>query len=62
MVIWKYLYAPNTDEPTFFEGFEKKIVESDCLNVIMGGAFNLTLIWRWIKKVLCTTIRRPVNN
>ena len=37
------IYAPNRDEPSFFEKIVQKIMHNPCENLIVGGDFNLTL-------------------
>ena len=36
------LYAPNKDDPHFFQNVNNWILEFDCDNIILGGDFNLT--------------------
>ena len=35
------LYAPNKDDPHFFQNIKNRILEFDCDNIILGGDFNL---------------------
>ena len=35
------LYAPNKDDPHFFQNVKNRILEFDCDNIILGGDFNL---------------------
>ena len=35
------LYAPNEDDPHFFQNVKNRILEFDCDNIILGGDFNL---------------------
>ena len=35
------LYAPNKDDPYFFQNVKNRILEFDCHNIILGGDFNL---------------------
>ena len=35
------LYAPNEDDPHFFQNVKNRILEIDCDNIILGGDFNL---------------------
>ena len=37
------IYAPNEDSPEFFNEISRNIQEMDCVHVIIGGDFNLTL-------------------
>ena len=35
------LYAPNKDDPHYFQNVNNRILEFDCDNIILGGDFNL---------------------
>ena len=35
------LYAPNKDDPYFFQNAKNRILEFYCDNIILGGDFNL---------------------
>ena len=35
------LYAPNKEDPHFFQNVKNRILEFDCDNIILGGDFNL---------------------
>ena len=37
------IYAPNNDNPTFFQNLLDRILSFECEEVIMGGDFNLVL-------------------
>ena len=37
------LYAPNVDDPTFFEMFFDHLLDFECDEIIGGGDFNLVL-------------------
>ena len=37
------LYAPNDDDPTFFETFFAHLLDFECDDIILGGDFNLVL-------------------
>ena len=37
------IYAPNNDNPTFFQNLLDRILSSECEEVIMGGDFNLVM-------------------
>lgn len=35
------LYAPNKDDPFFFQNVENQLLEFDCDNIVLGGDLNL---------------------
>ena len=35
------IYAPNNDNPTFFQNFLDHLLSFECEEIIMGGDFNL---------------------
>ena len=37
------VYAPNQDEPTFFEQIQDLLASFECEQIIFGGDFNLIL-------------------
>ena len=37
------LYAPNKDDPGFFQNITNRMLDFDCDNIVMGGDFNLIL-------------------
>ena len=37
------IYAPNEDEPVFFENIYNNLVSFECEEIILGGDFNLVL-------------------
>ena len=37
------IYAPNDDDPSFFEGFFSHLQDFQCEDIILGGDFNLIL-------------------
>ena len=37
------IYAPNNDNPTFFQNLLDRILSFECEEVIMGGDFNLVM-------------------
>ena len=44
------IYAPNKDEPTFFQNVCEKLYSFDCDFIIFGGHFNLVCVIRKDKK------------
>ena len=37
------IYAPNNDDPNFFQDIEKKVAQNECAYVLICGDFNLVL-------------------
>ena len=44
------IYAPNNDNPTFFQNVLGHLLSFECEKNIMGGDFNLVRTFRGIKK------------
>ena len=44
------IYAPNNDNPTFFQNLLDRILSFECEEVIMGGDFNLVMDFQKDKK------------
>ena len=49
------IYAPNNDNPTFFQNLLDQILSFECEEVIMGGDFNLVM------DDLGPVVRRPIS-
>ena len=45
------IYAPNDDDPAFFESFFSHLQDFHCDDIILGGDFNLVLNLEMDKKV-----------
>ena len=52
------VYVPNNDSPDFFVAFFEKLKEHECINVIIGGDFNLV----FDVNIDCTNINRNNNH
>ena len=37
------IYAPNEDNPSFFQNFLDHLVDFKCEDIIIGGEFNLVM-------------------
>ena len=44
------IYAPNNDNPTFFQNLLDHLLSFECEEIIMGGDFNLGMDIRGTKK------------
>ena len=40
---WATIYAPNDDDPKFFESFFNHLRDFHCDDIVLGGDFNLVL-------------------
>ena len=55
------IYAPNNDNPTFFQNLLDRLLSFECEEIIMGGDFNLvTDIQRDKQGVNATTHRNSL--
>ena len=55
------IYAPNNDNPTFFQNLLDHLLSFECEEIIMGGDFNLvTDIQRDKRGVNATTHRNSL--
>ena len=55
------IYAPNNDNPTFFQNLLDHLLSFECEEIIMGGDFNLvTGIQRDKRGVNATTHRNSL--
>ena len=55
------IYAPNNDNPTFFQNLLDHLLSVECEEIIMGGDFNLvTDIQRDKRGVNATTHRNSL--
>ena len=56
------IYAPNDDDPTFFESFFSHLPDFHCDDIVLGGDFNLVLNLEKDKKGgLAKTHTKAVN-